>query len=168
MGAGARTAVPARRHPLPSPSPVDTRRCAADRATLAMAVTTRQPTAGLIHHSDRSVPSVSGAYRERFAAVGVPISMAARGNPDEHAPRNRAGGSSSSERHDAAWERSSPPISTARYPAAPPAPCGPDGRSRAGAGRRAAGSRCRASSRRVLGPAASSEPRAGRSRGCCS
>jgi putative transposase len=52
---------------------------------LAMALVTRQPAPGLIHHSDRGVQYASGAYVERLEAVGAQISMAARGNPYENA-----------------------------------------------------------------------------------
>lgn len=55
------------------------------RAALEMALTTRQPAAGLIHHSDRGMQYASGLYVERLEAVGARISMAARGNPYENA-----------------------------------------------------------------------------------
>jgi putative transposase len=54
-------------------------------AALAMALATRQPAPGLIHHSDRGVQYASGAYVERLEAAGAQISMAARGNPYENA-----------------------------------------------------------------------------------
>jgi transposase InsO family protein len=54
-------------------------------AALAMALATRQPAPGWIHHSDRGVQYASGAYLERLEAVGAQISMAARGNPYENA-----------------------------------------------------------------------------------
>lgn len=54
-------------------------------AALAMALTTRQPAPGLIHHSDRGVQYASGAYVERLETANVQISMAARGNPYENA-----------------------------------------------------------------------------------
>lgn len=54
-------------------------------AALAMALTTRQPAPGLIHHSDQGVQYASAAYVARLAAAGVQISMAATGNPYENA-----------------------------------------------------------------------------------
>jgi transposase InsO family protein len=52
---------------------------------LELALTTRQPAGGLIHHSDQGVQYASAAYVERLTAAGVQISMAARGNPYENA-----------------------------------------------------------------------------------
>ena len=52
---------------------------------LAMALATRQPVPGLIHHSDRGVQYASGGYVERLEGIGARISMAARGNPYENA-----------------------------------------------------------------------------------
>lgn len=46
---------------------------------------TRQPGAGLIHHSDQGVQYASAAYVERLDQAGVEISMAASGNPYENA-----------------------------------------------------------------------------------
>ncbi len=54
-------------------------------AALTMALTTRQPAPGLIHHSDRGVQYASGDYVTALEAVGARISMAARGNPYENA-----------------------------------------------------------------------------------
>lgn len=54
-------------------------------AALALALSTRQPAPGLIHHSDQGVQYASAAYVERLTAAGVQISMAARGNPYENA-----------------------------------------------------------------------------------
>jgi putative transposase len=52
---------------------------------LEMALTARQPAAGLIHHSDRGVQYASGDYVARLEGAGARISMAARGNPYENA-----------------------------------------------------------------------------------
>ena len=54
-------------------------------AALTMALTTRWPAPGLIHHSDRGVQYASGDYVTALEAVGARISMAARGNPYENA-----------------------------------------------------------------------------------
>jgi putative transposase len=54
-------------------------------AALELALTTRQPAPGLIHHSDQGVQYASAAYVERLTVAGVQISMAARGNPYENA-----------------------------------------------------------------------------------
>ena len=52
---------------------------------LEMALATRRPSAGLIHHSDRGVQYASGEYVSRLEEVGAQISMAAVGNPYENA-----------------------------------------------------------------------------------
>jgi putative transposase len=49
-------------------------------AALEMALTHRQPPAGLVHHSDRGVQYASESYRQRLAAAGVVPSMSRRGN----------------------------------------------------------------------------------------
>lgn len=49
-------------------------------AALDMALTQRQPPAGLVHHSDRGVQYASTAYRQRLAQAGVVPSMSRRGN----------------------------------------------------------------------------------------
>jgi len=49
-------------------------------AALNMALTQRQPPAGLVHHSDRGVQYASLAYRQRLAQAGVIPSMSRRGN----------------------------------------------------------------------------------------
>ncbi len=54
-------------------------------AALTMAVATRQPMPGVIHHSDRGVQYASGDYVAALDAVGACISTAARGNPYENA-----------------------------------------------------------------------------------
>jgi transposase InsO family protein len=54
-------------------------------AALDVALTTRQPGTGLIHHSDQGVQYASAAYVERLTQAGARISMAASGNPYENA-----------------------------------------------------------------------------------
>ncbi len=52
---------------------------------LEMALASRRPAAGLIHHSDRGVQYASSQYIGRLEEVGAKISMAAVGNPYENA-----------------------------------------------------------------------------------
>ncbi len=52
---------------------------------LRMALESRSPAAGLIHHSDRGVQYASGEYVARLEQIGAKISMAAVGNPYENA-----------------------------------------------------------------------------------
>jgi putative transposase len=52
---------------------------------LEMALATRQPGPGLIHHSDQGVQYASAAYVARLAAARSQISMASTGNPYENA-----------------------------------------------------------------------------------
>lgn len=54
-------------------------------AALEMALTSRHPGPGLIHHSDRGVQYANRDYVERLERVGMQISMAAVGNPYENA-----------------------------------------------------------------------------------
>jgi transposase InsO family protein len=54
-------------------------------AALEMALATRRPGAGLIHHSDQGVQYASSEYVARLEEVGARISMAAVGNPYENA-----------------------------------------------------------------------------------
>ena len=49
-------------------------------AALTMALRQRQPSPGLIHHSDRGVQYASGAYRDLLAEHGLVASMSRRGN----------------------------------------------------------------------------------------
>jgi len=61
-------------------------RCCADElAALEMALTQRQPPAGLVHHSDRGVQYASESYRQRLAQAGVVPSMSRRGNGYDNA-----------------------------------------------------------------------------------
>lgn len=52
---------------------------------LEMALLTRRPAAGLIHHSDQGVQYASSEYVFRLEEAGARISMAAVGNPYENA-----------------------------------------------------------------------------------
>jgi putative transposase len=54
-------------------------------SALEMALAARQPTAGLIHHSDQGVQYASGEYVLRLEEAGALLSMAAVGNPYENA-----------------------------------------------------------------------------------
>jgi putative transposase len=54
-------------------------------AALERAIANRQPTPGLIHHSDHGVQYASTRYVERLEALGAQISMAAIGNVYENA-----------------------------------------------------------------------------------
>ena len=54
-------------------------------AALAMALRTRQPAAGLTHHSDRGVQYASSDYTSLLKEHGVRISMSRKGNPYDNA-----------------------------------------------------------------------------------
>lgn len=54
-------------------------------SALEMALASRQPDPGLIHHSDQGVQYASGEYVERLEEAGARVSMAAVGNPYENA-----------------------------------------------------------------------------------
>ncbi len=54
-------------------------------SALEMALASRRPAAGLIHHSDQGVQYASAEYVERLEEAGAQISMAATGNPYENA-----------------------------------------------------------------------------------
>ncbi len=54
-------------------------------AALDHAIATRQPAAGLIHHSDRGVQYASRAYIQRLEQIGAQVSMSAKGNPYDNA-----------------------------------------------------------------------------------
>lgn len=54
-------------------------------SALQMALSTRQPAPGLIHHSDQGVQYTSSEYVLRLQEAGAKISMAAVGNPYENA-----------------------------------------------------------------------------------
>lgn len=59
-----------------------------DKLTLAaldMALTRRQPRAGLVHHSDRGVQYASRDYSAKLRQHGIRISMSRRGNPYDNA-----------------------------------------------------------------------------------
>jgi transposase InsO family protein len=54
-------------------------------AALEMALATRQPAPGLIHHSDRGVQYASTEYIARLEQVPAQVSMSATGNPYDNA-----------------------------------------------------------------------------------
>jgi len=54
-------------------------------AALRMALLERQPSSGLIHHSDRGVQYASHAYSEMLKQHGALISMSRKGNPYDNA-----------------------------------------------------------------------------------
>ncbi len=54
-------------------------------AALRMAIESRQPPRGFIHHSDRGVQYASGEYIEVLKSAGARISMSAKGNPYDNA-----------------------------------------------------------------------------------
>jgi putative transposase len=54
-------------------------------SALQMALDSRQPDAGLIHHSDQGVQYASREYVLRLEEASAKISMAAMGNPYENA-----------------------------------------------------------------------------------
>ncbi len=54
-------------------------------AALDQAIAARQPSVGLIHHSDQGVHYASTAYVQRLEAIGAQVSMSAKGNPYDNA-----------------------------------------------------------------------------------
>jgi transposase InsO family protein len=52
---------------------------------LQMALRTRKPAPGLVHHSDRGVQYASGDYTDLLKAHGIQISMSRRSNPYDNA-----------------------------------------------------------------------------------
>jgi len=58
-------------------------------AALEMALTSRQPSAGWVHRSDRGVQYACRAYVQRLQQAEARISMAAVGAPKENAPTER-------------------------------------------------------------------------------
>jgi|GraSoi_2013_60cm_1033757.scaffolds.fasta_scaffold30318_2 putative transposase len=54
-------------------------------AALEMAIETRQPRRGLIHHSDRGVQYASTEYVSGLEQIGARVSMSAAGNPYDNA-----------------------------------------------------------------------------------
>ena len=52
---------------------------------LAMALETRKPDKGFIHHSDRGVQYASSEYIETLESAGARVSMSAKGNPYDNA-----------------------------------------------------------------------------------
>jgi putative transposase len=57
------------------------------RDALTMATTTRRPTPGLIHHSDRGVQYCCGVYRAELEAWGMIASMSRMGDCYDNAPK---------------------------------------------------------------------------------
>ncbi len=55
------------------------------QAALRMALRHRQPSRGLLHHSDRGVQYASGEHRALLAAAGIQPSMSRAGNPYDNA-----------------------------------------------------------------------------------
>jgi len=58
-------------------------------AALEMALVSRQPSAGWIHHSDRGVQYACRDYVQRLKRAAARISMAGEGAPKENAPTER-------------------------------------------------------------------------------
>jgi transposase InsO family protein len=56
---------------------------------LRMAISTRKPRAGLVHHSDRGVQYAAKAYTELLMSYGIVISMSRRGNAYDNAKAER-------------------------------------------------------------------------------
>jgi putative transposase len=54
-------------------------------AAVEMALETRQPPPGLIHHSDRGVQYASTEYVARLEQAQAQVSMSATGNPSDNA-----------------------------------------------------------------------------------
>jgi transposase InsO family protein len=54
-------------------------------AALRMALKHRQPSRGLLHHSDRGVQYASGEHRSLIVAAGLELSMSRAGNPYDNA-----------------------------------------------------------------------------------
>ena len=54
-------------------------------AALEMAIATRHPAPGLVHHSDRGWQYACEAYRQRLDSVGILPSMSRPGNPYDNA-----------------------------------------------------------------------------------
>jgi transposase InsO family protein len=70
-------------------------------AALALALGTRRPAAGLLHHSDRGVQYCAGDYREELKRRGIAVSMSRRANCYDNAPMESANGTLKVERvHD--------------------------------------------------------------------
>jgi putative transposase len=51
-----------------------------EQAPLRMALKTRQPQAGLLHHSDRGSQYAAGPYQQMLTAHGITASMSRKGN----------------------------------------------------------------------------------------
>jgi len=55
-------------------------------SALEMAISRRQPPAGLIHHSDRGSQYASGDYQQKLSDHGMLCSMSKKGDPWDNAP----------------------------------------------------------------------------------
>jgi transposase InsO family protein len=55
-------------------------------AALAMAISAKQPSAGLIHHSDRGVQYASADYRKMMQSAGFKVSMSRKADCYDNAP----------------------------------------------------------------------------------
>ena len=55
-------------------------------SALEMAISRRQPQAGLIHHSDRGSQYASGDYQKKLSDHGMLCSMSKKGDPWDNAP----------------------------------------------------------------------------------
>jgi transposase InsO family protein len=55
-------------------------------AALDMALNDRQPSRGLLHHSDRGIQYAAGDYRKKLEANGIVCSMSRKGNCWDNAP----------------------------------------------------------------------------------
>lgn len=56
------------------------------RRALNRAIETRQPAAGLLHHTDQGKQYAANDYRERLEATGIHVSMSRRGDCFDNAP----------------------------------------------------------------------------------
>jgi transposase InsO family protein len=65
---------------------------------LQMALGRRQPTPGLLHHSDRGSQYASDAYQTTLRAAGIAVSMSRRANCWDNAVMERFWGNLKSER----------------------------------------------------------------------
>jgi putative transposase len=55
-------------------------------AALTMAICTKRPGAGLIHHSDRGVQYASSDYRKAMQSAGIQVSMSRKADCYDNAP----------------------------------------------------------------------------------
>lgn len=67
---------------------------------LLMAIGRRQPSTGLLHHSDRGSQYASASYQQLLKQYGIRVSMSRKGNCWDNAVMERFFGSLKSERTD--------------------------------------------------------------------